>query len=533
MKKVVDTCFWTTMLLLCVCLAGCISDDADCPGGGRVDYSNRESYFTVTVSMPSEATRVDYTEGEGADNAEFGTDCEDRIEDISYFLFRISSWNAGEGASCLYQGTLGKDNAEEWQMLTNGVRLTFKIKGYVPTQDDHIIVVANLGKDASRRLTTLGTVRSYTDYRCWRAGNTPAECDHFVMASAYDDANNGIVQTKGRTGTKVDPYISDIVLHRNAARIDFKFNPAKNASGSAPYSRMDYKVHHTPGDETTPLVGCLHLTHIIPFNMAQGSTYLIRRVTPGNDIAKDVEYGGREKLDDRGVPLNYVIEPHTLDKHSGVESLELWYGSTRASEVFAHPDKHLKGTGIDTLSQNVRTVDGETFMTVSYANENTQPMDKQLKQYMTGLLLRGVYEPLTVYSDSAATLLSSESFASGRTFWRYTPKQAGVIEGECLYFDNASAARAYNHNHGGGNGTVTEYPGGVCYYNVWIRHARVEEATQPYPMEYAIVRNNIYRIEIEYVTGPGSPNPDYDTSKLGTYIYVRKWNLRKQPTIRL
>ncbi len=540
MKKVVDIRILAMVAFLCTCLAGCISDDGvDCPGGKDVDYSNRESYFTVTVCMPSETTRADATDGEDADSTEFGTDPEDLIEDISYFLFRVSSWDAGEGSSCMYSGTLDKDNAEEWQMLTNGVRLTFKIKGYVPMQNDHIIVAANLGKDVARRLTTLGTLRSYTGYTCWRAGKTLAECDHFVMSSAYNDPGNGTVQTQGKAGTKVDPYITDIVLHRNAARIDFKFNPVGNVSGNAPYSRMDYKVHSTPGDETTPQVGTLHLTNIIPFNLTQGSSYLIRRVTSGSDIAHDVVYGGRVKLDTHGVPLNYVIEPHTLDKHSGVtesdqERLAQWYGSTRASEVFAHPDGHLEGTDISTYSQNVRTVDGDTFMTVSYANENTQPKDKQLKQYMTGLLLKGVYEPLKVYSDQDAKVLSTESFTDGRTFWRYVPMQGGVIEGDCLYFDNADAARNYQRTHGGGSGVVTEYPGGVCYYNIWIRHARVDGLTQPYPMEYAIVRNNIYRVEIDHVTGPGSPLPDYDNvDKLNIHIYVRKWNLRKQPTIRL
>ena len=53
-------------------------------------------------------------------------------------------------------------------------------------------------------------------------------------------------------------------------------------------------------------------------------------------------------------------------------------------------------------------------------------------------------------------------------------------------------------------------------------------------MEYGIVRNNIYRVGLSKVTGPGTPTPDLKApDHLYLRIFVREWNLRKQPTIRL
>ncbi|MDE6422957.1 MAG: fimbria major subunit, partial [Muribaculaceae bacterium] len=47
-----------------------------------------------------------------------------------------------------------------------------------------------------------------------------------------------------------------------------------------------------------------------------------------------------------------------------------------------------------------------------------------------------------------------------------------------------------------------------CYYNLWLRHYNDENADPQlsYPMEYAIVRNNIYRVALSF-SGPGDPTP--------------------------
>ena len=70
--------------------------------------------------------------------------------------------------------------------------------------------------------------------------------------------------------------------------------------------------------------------------------------------------------------------------------------------------------------------------------------------------------------------------------------------------------------------------GFVCYYNLWLRHYNDEKADpqEAYPMEYATVRNNIYRVSISF-NGPGDPEPTMrDPDTMQARIFVRKWNLR-------
>ena len=85
-------------------------------------------------------------------------------------------------------------------------------------------------------------------------------------------------------------------------------------------------------------------------------------------------------------------------------------------------------------------------------------------------------------------------------------------------------------------GTLTEYPDGICYYNMWIRHANDNTADpgpdRRSPMEYGIVRNNVYRISFTF-HGPGNLTPDNPrpTEHMRTVIYVRPWAFHRHPEI--
>ncbi|MDD6607653.1 MAG: Mfa1 family fimbria major subunit [Paraprevotella sp.] len=537
MKKVYDILLLAIAVFVSAGFASCSDTAGDLTEGG-MDYSKTETYITFNVSLPIDDTRAGLSEEYYPDGDDFkpGSTNEDRIDDMSFFLFNMHSWGVDGSLNCLFKGHLDNNSDVEWKEENGGVSMTFRLVGYRPQEDDRVIVVANIGNKLDQ-ITKLEDLRNYLDYEAWRTNGTSlSDCDHFVLSSSYDDLSNGKVEFLGRAGSKKDPYITGVRLHRVSARIDFLYDPARNTSGDHPAS-FDYHVRQSPGNENTPLLGTMRITHIVPLNIMQHSSYIIRRVTDTSDIrGGHILYGGREKKDANGIPSNYVVEPESLNK--GVKNNEIvkddlsgWYGNTRADYIFASPTEHLTGNGIADYMQNKRQEDGLTFVTVAYANENTQPKELHSSKYMTGLMLRTIYVPATVYADGNATTKSAEDFSNGRTFWRYVPAYSSSGESGCLYFDNAAAASAYQTAHAG---TVTEYPEGLSYYNVWIRHAQTDTPTgESYPMEYAIVRNNIYRIEVQYVTGPGSPTPGEDTPNAGIHIYVKKWNKRVQPSIRL
>ena len=80
------------------------------------------------------------------------------------------------------------------------------------------------------------------------------------------------------------------------------------------------------------------------------------------------------------------------------------------------------------------------------------------------------------------------------------------------------------------------YLGGMSYYKVLIRH--FDDSQQPVKMaygRYGVVRNNLYKIELASVSGPGDPvvvppdgPDDDDTSFLSAEISVLPWLVRTQ-----
>ena len=80
------------------------------------------------------------------------------------------------------------------------------------------------------------------------------------------------------------------------------------------------------------------------------------------------------------------------------------------------------------------------------------------------------------------------------------------------------------------------YLGGMSYYNVLIRH--FDDTQQPMKMQYGrygVVRNNIYKVELSSVRGPGTPTvvppdgpDDKDTGYLSAEISVLPWIVRVQ-----
>lgn len=523
-------------LLVGICLSACTDygDDVD------IRHSDVENgaYIKLKIDVASEAFTRAYDRphgGEMGDGTEDGIRHENELKNLMVFIIRAEQgMDADGGTSFLYKGFMQEGDAG-WESKTYGVDITFQTGSYEPQNDDRVLIVANAGNQTSA-INTLQSLRDRTEYSAWTNGASLSDNHLFVMTSAYNDGSEvGKVNVVSHNGSQADPYLSTLHIQRTAARIDFMYHETDNYNSSTP-NELFYNVKNSTGAE---LVATVHLDHIIPVNLMQQSSYLIKRVTTDDNIGSTIKYGALETATTSFVPTNYVIEPHTLTKQSTVDetSLNNWYGSTRAKTVFASPTTYAtEATGISTyMSTSISRSELSYFdkaMTLAYTNENTQSKEKHSKDFITGLLLKTVYEPKTVYSNGN---LEIATYTKGTTFWRYTPTKAVMKEEDSKYFISSEAATAYRDAHKDDLATITEYPGGVCYYNIWLRHANIDsDPHETFPMEYGIVRNNIYRVGVEKFTGPGSPTPSYeDPTHVRLRIFVRPWNLRVHPEILL
>ena len=120
-----------------------------------------------------------------------------------------------------------------------------------------------------------------------------------------------------------------------------------------------------------------------------------------------------------------------------------------------------------------------------------------------------------------------------KTFWRYLPATGtkdSNKDSDALYFASETEAEHYAAAHPQDNAMIKKFTGGICYYNLWLRHFNLDNADPQtdYPMEYAIVRNNIYRFSISF-SGPGDPTPTLrEPDTMMSRIFVRKWNRRHE-----
>ena len=139
---------------------------------------------------------------------------------------------------------------------------------------------------------------------------------------------------------------------------------------------------------------------------------------------------------------------------------------------------------------------GVTYYFLDYAEENVVSKDlaeTQCAKYCTGIVFKAKYTPAGITAESDGS------------FYQYNNKFYGTLDQIKNELGVGYIGPADMERYG-----ITKYEGGICYYTYWIKHADDGDDTKVSPMEYAIVRNNIYQINVTGVSGIGTVTPtDY------------------------
>lgn len=530
----------TALLLSALALTGCSHDDV---AEEETRSNGSQLKLRITVSAPAGHTRAtaNPTGGEHGDGWRIGRYNENNIYDVYLYKFSSSQGiNAPDDTpvTLLAFEKYVNFRPEPEDADVNGIiskELTFNVGSYLYEAGNNDHFIAAINTDILGVNTTLGRLRNeLIGHTCRQMGDQMKHYDRFTMANARDS------HFEGGSGTEADPYVVSIDVERTAARLDFAYSEAAQAAGKFRIQdgKYIYKVAGTDDE--------LHLTHVRATNVNQAAPYLIKR------LAASAGETPVYLADETNQASKYVVEPTTWTKTkdaAAANSLntnywfrDSWYLTAHdnyKTTWFRDQDKVHVG-GNDTNEHNAFT-DGTTidekdhdwqYYVLSYANENTMLADETHQDYTTGLILKGTYVPHEVYSDANATTgvcTVDATYTAGTTFWRCHL----VDTNEDLYFSNVAAANAYKIFHP--LSVVYPYENGQCYYNVWLRHENVIDDPTTTMMEFGIVRNNIYRVCVEF-SGIGMPDIPEDMVTPETvrmYIYVRKWNLIEHPVIEL
>lgn len=121
-------------------------------------------------------------------------------------------------------------------------------------------------------------------------------------------------------------------------------------------------------------------------------------------------------------------------------------------------------------------------------------------------------------------------FPEGETFYRYMSLNGSgltLYTAEALMNAFPNTFTKENQSAWGDIEGCDVFLNGWCYYVYWIRHAE-DNSDDISPMEYAMVRNNIYQLYVNSISQLGTPEPDSNVEEIdtGVHFQVKPWNIK-------
>ena len=374
-----------------------------------------------------------------------------------------------------------------------------------------VLVIANIdlkGVDEMNNLKDLQGA-AYSDIL-----NNISESKRFAMSSADKEFNaeKGINSvTIKANNTKNNPAVVRVDVERMAARIDCHINEGGT-----------YQVIGN-GDKVTLesfIVVNKYIANVDLRNNNNYYSYWFKRVADTDNLSTnpDITYLGDETTSNN-IASNYVIGRMTLTPPKIIYRTEnfpydhsLYYYKNNHSDW----EKNWIST-TDLLSRHLTSTHNDvTYHFLDYVQENILPVDvlnqaDGMAYYCTGIVFKAKYQP-----DGITT--------TDGTFYRYNGNFYALLDEIKKVIGNQSISENNLSQFG-----ITKYQDGICYYTYFIKHAEDGDDTTVSPMEYAIVRNNIYQVNVTGINDIGSVTPtDY---RLNLECTVADWVLEDEITI--
>ena len=462
------------VLLLSLGACSLIHDDME-ELGYREDGS-AYAYVSLTIhtGTAGNVTRANPTGGEDGNGNEKGQDYENAVSDLTLFFYPATLGDGGVNRNGDIEFT-----AKVFITNPDPIDKTFtvgpvKVNGLKMNQQYHVLAVANAGNQTD--IASLEALRSETVSTVYTATTTDNKTSYsnFVMASEGDEDP---VLEISYENSETNPATTTIDLERLVARVDYQ------AEG-------EYK---TTTNDANDIEGTVMIESAALVNDFRGVTYFLKRTGSSVDASSDVTYLGDETLN----PANWVVDAYpTTSKNSGLyrnyftsfTSQSGWESSLKKGDL-------------------IEDSDGQTWYRIGYTMENTNQVQSEsdLENYCTGMVFKAKFVPTNL-----------DGYAGG-TFYRHNNKLYTSIKDLQSLIPNLTEGNC--HEYG-----VDVYKDGYCYYTWWIKHNNNDNEAAFGPMEYAIVRNNIYQLKVTSIAGLGESEPG-KSGNIVVIVAVQNWTM--------
>lgn len=563
-------------LLMASLAAGCAQEDIDTAptGGGGMSAS---SYVSLSfASQQSTPTRSNPTGGEQGDGQEKGQVKENEIKSAVAFFYQGSGTDGvnSDGSTKIMAVATFNFNVESYTEPGNGIDRKYTT---TPQQVDlkngtyNVIVVANPGADWwTGKSLTLDDVRNHIQTTAWTASESGYS--DFVMTSAAD------ATLTLNSNPESDPAKATVNVERMAARLDYKAeasytctDPAYTGAtveitgaalvnnltaGSYMLKRVASTVDGVPtylGNET-PDAGVQ--TNYVLDPWTADKTSANNSFTIGGEVktAEDLygEWFGNISQDPNdwadyvqlGIEVSDGTEQwqrigYTLENTTAAEEAGKRYSTGVVFKAKFNPQGVANYTEGETFfAYGTKIYASMEDMMAGFYGSKFDDLDNitscatrgDVKQFITSTLLTNdpsgynkYLEGLAEGKDDSETV----SDASSLTWSNYMKNECGYSKdenGKVVLDQNDKVTRIALQPYG-----TRTYEDATCYYTWWVRHSNDNDDTKKGIMEYAIVRNNIYKLTVNSVYSLGGEVPEEES--LIVDVYVNDWLLLDNETL--
>lgn len=452
--------------------ASCASDNiSDFP----IANDNSKVFLSVSINVAGEDSRTTRAEdyyfepkpwgGESGNGDHKGETYERTVNNMSMLFFHPAKNDLTDGEARI-EKVIYFPNVSSDGTRTLAVEVDSK---FLNDTKLRFLVVDNVGDLSAYQGRKLSDVRDQLITDVFNRADNPTfnkqgELDGystFVMSSHGQSS----LTFKSGSGTEEDPYLIDHMIERLAARIDImphtELYELNKKTGLCKYC---YNVK-----QGTDIIGGFVLEYVRPYNVLTSQEYVFKRTATDASLA-NLKYLGQEEDDGNNQNTNYVVDPTSLNKSEATfkypkNTDEYW---ANATYEYFYQTRIAHKTHTNSIGGKA-TFNPETdYYILDYVKENTS-FDND-EQYATGLVFKGKYYEA---DDWDAT--------------NVVPKTGHESKGK-----DKAYTYVIRHSDPTGAGTTSD------------------------PMHYGIVRNNIYRVRIDGITGKG---PD----GMKITLNVRKW----------
>ncbi len=521
-----------------ISLTSCSQDDEPNIGPGTDPTEEDGAFFSfrmlsgLDIMLPTRAV-------------EGGEDAENVVSEALWVLYDDADKVAySEIIDAETNGTLGTPfTGTDVASSTDRASFIMKAK-QVKSQDYRLLVVLNPTAEMKAATTVGKYLSAFDDAKTSSVAQVSSELPNCIMTNIVMTNANGLVDVK-----------KDVHMYETAAEAEAGNKPlvqvdrilAKVTFQMKPKADMDYPN----GGELVNAIWKLDITN--------KKTYWMRRKAyhaPGmsglpNNTNWIMEDG---TVTDRSY---YYAEDPNFDHFSIFRT-----GGTNNLPLLSEFDFETSGFITDLSTTQALT----TLPTRQYALENTMNAQEQWEDVTTRALIRGNYVP-EAYKDVAQTI----PFAAGDSYYFFGGTAVSFDQIKTWYedmvdTDNANypwptapsglrdaVVSAINANfidlneaqgrtESGSHNKLHFYKEGLSYYSTLIRHFDDTLSSNEGLAQgvfnfgrYGVVRNNVYKMTLTKITGPGTPTipepegpDDKEKEYLSTEIEVLPWVIRTQ-----